>query len=122
MGDDYIQEMQPSKQLPAVIYINMSLVTLNSIDTMDMKFRADINVRLRWYDDRIHFRDLNDNPALNRVGEGDLDGLWVPRLSFVNALGPYLTIFDELSSVMLVKETAPLEEDFSSAKEGENLH
>jgi len=41
------------------------------------------------YDHRIDFRDLNDITSLNSLSESDRSGIWIPMLTFVNALGPF---------------------------------
>ena len=41
----------------------------------------------------------------------------MPRLSFVNALGPFQTEVDPLLSGELIRETEPLAEDYSTATE-----
>ena len=49
------------------------------------------------YDRRLLFKDLNENSILNGVNTGELLTLWTPELQFLNALGPYQTIVDDLN-------------------------
>ena len=64
-------------------------------------------------------RDLNNFTALNGLSREDMDEIWFPQLSFVNALGPYQTTVDELTTGVLVREDeVPLDEDLSAATEG----
>ena len=73
----------------------------------------------RWYDLRIDFRDLNNISSLNSMNEKDRSVIWVPKLGFVNALGPFQTVVDDLVTGLLVREDeAPLSEDISLPIEG----
>ena len=73
----------------------------------------------RWYALRIDFRDLNNISSLNSMNEKDRSVIWVPKLGFVNALGPFQTVVDDLVTGLLVREDeAPLSEDISLPIEG----
>ncbi len=52
------------------------------------------------------------------MSEKDQGTIWVPRLAFVNALGPYQTTVDDLTTGVLIREDDPLAEDYSMAIEG----
>ena len=68
---------------------------------------------------RIEYRDLNNITSLNSLSDEDLIRVWSPKLSFVNALGPYQTMVDELTSGQLIREDeSPLAEDYTMATEG----
>ena len=58
-------------------------------------------------------RDLNNFTSLNTLSEKDLASIWSPHLAFVNALGPYQTEVDSLTTGVLVREDGPLEEDLT---------
>lgn len=74
----------------------------------------------RWYDLRIDFRDLNNITSLNSLNENDRSVIWVPKLGFTNALGPFQTVVDDLVTGLLVREDeVPLPEDISMSIEGE---
>ncbi len=67
---------------------------------------------------RIDFRDLNNVTSLNSLGVKDAQAIWSPRLGFTNALGPYQTTVDELTTGVLVRESDPLPEDVTLSTEG----
>ncbi len=119
-GKIYAEELQPRDQVgsPLIVYMNVSILALPAIDTMNLKFTADFYLNMRWYDLRIDLRDLNENSALNPLNENDLKSLWTPQLSFLNALGPVQTEVDYLVSGKLIRETDSLPEDYSTAMEG----
>ena len=70
------------------------------------------------YDARIDFRDLNNVTSLNVLDPNSKELIWYPRLGFTNALGPFQTKVDELTTGVLVREDNPLEEDVTLAIEG----
>ena len=72
---------------PLYIYLNVSILALPSIRTVDLQFTADYFINMRWYDHRLAFKDLNDKAVLNGVNTLDLVRIWSPALKFLNALG-----------------------------------
>ena len=73
----------------------------------------------RWYDLRIDFRDLNNISSLNSMNDNDRSVIWVPKLGFVNALGPFQTVVDDLVTGLLIREDeTPLSEEISLPIEG----
>ncbi len=120
MGKNYAPELQPrdNKGTPLPVYVNVSVLAIPAIDTVNLKYTADFFLSLRWYDLRLDLRDLNDVSTLNSLGPRDLESIWNPSLAFVNALGPFQTEIDSLVDGELIREAEPLDEDFSTAIEG----
>ena len=120
LGSDYAQELVPRDKSgsPTVVYMNISILALPSIEVMNLKFTVDFYLNLRWNDFRINFLDLNTNTILNSLSLKDLDSIWVPKLGFTNALGPYQTIVDNVAHSVLIREDDPLPEDYSLYNEG----
>ena len=75
-------------------------------------------MNLKWYDLRLDFRDLNTITSLNTLSRTDRDAIWTPKLGFSNALGPFQTEMDELTSGVLIREGNPKREDVTLAIEG----
>ena len=125
LGADYQKELMPRtvemRDEPVVVYINVSILTLRSIDTAQMQFTADFFLSLRWHDLRVVLQDLSSIALLNTLSEGIVSNLWKPQLTFLNALGPYQTVYDEKVSAMVIKENEPLPEDMSRSKEGQQI-
>ncbi|XP_023348145.1 uncharacterized protein LOC111716869 [Eurytemora carolleeae] len=96
---------------PVPVYINISILAYPDIDTMGLKFTSDYYINLRWYDGRLSFKDLNDNSILNNVQLEALITMWSPQLAFLNALGPFQTVVDDLSVCTIVLEKAPTFDD-----------
>lgn len=103
---------------PCIVYMNASVLAFPFIETVNLKFTADFFLNLRWYDLRIDFRDLNNVTSLNSLSYTDSEVIWSPRLGFTNALGPFQTVVDRLTSGVLVREDNPLPEDITLSTEG----
>merc|ERR1719206_1706395 len=99
------------------VYLNISILALPRIDTIHLQFTADYYVNLRWYDGRLVFKDLNSNSLLNGVQTSALRHLWTPQLAFVNALGPYQTVVDDISVCTIVLEENPTNNDLTNSLE-----
>ncbi len=69
VGDNYAKELAPPSSLdngdskekadveqPLVVRINVSIQSLPSIDTVNLKFTADFFLSLRWHDARLEFK------------------------------------------------------------------
>ena len=69
------------------------------------------------YDGRLVFKDLNSNSLLNGVQTSALRHLWTPQLAFVNALGPYQTVVDDISVCTIVLEENPTNNDLTNSLE-----
>ena len=115
-GSELIPRDDPKK--PCLVHMNVSVLAFPEIDTVHLKFTADVYLRLRWYDFRIAFKDLNDVTTLNSLSRQDRDAIWSPKLDFLNALGPYQTVRDDLTSGVLVRQGNPLPEDTRYSTEG----
>ena len=79
------------------------------------------NINLKWfyrYDLRIDYRDLNNVTSLNVLDSMDKGKIWYPKLGFTNALGPFQTQMDDLTSGVLIREGDPIKEDVTLAIEG----
>jgi hypothetical protein len=98
--------------------MNVSVLAFPSIQTVSLKFTSDFFLNLRWYDLRIDYQDLNNVTSLNSLSPHDISEIWTPRLGFTNALGPFQTEVDRLTTGVLIREGRPLKEDITLATEG----
>ena len=115
-GKHYAKNILPVSLEPCIVYINVSILTFPSISTKDVKFTADFNLNLRWHDLRLYIWDLDHNFILNRLSKDDEEAIWMPKISFINSLGP-VTSVGSLTGVS-IRENNPLKEDISRATEG----
>ena len=120
MGEDYGKELVPRSQngSPVLVYLNVSVLAFPTIDTSTLSFTADFFLNLRWRDLRLEFQDLNNVTTLNILSAQDKAEIWAPQLAFTNALGPFQTEVDALTSGVLIREGPPLAEDIGLETEG----
>ncbi len=90
-----------------------------SVDTVGMTFNVNFVLGLGWTDIRLNMQNLNNDPSQNRLGHDKLMALWVPQLSFSNALGSLQTVVDEMTTAVIVrKQEKPNNDRFTSPFEG----
>ena len=73
---------------------------------------------MRWQDLRLTLKDLNEISSLNTLDPSEFKNIWVPKLNFANALGPFQTEVDHLLSGEIIRESGSVSEDYSTATEG----
>ena len=119
--DDYIKEMVPVSKTrePCIAYINISINNFPEISTKNIRITADFEIKLRWYDLRLKFLNLDHDFVKNRITEKDMETIWKPKLAFTNSLSSENPIGPMLG--MLIREGNPLKEDISLATEGKYL-
>ena len=117
-GNHYAKNMLPVSYNfePLIVYINISVFTFPLISTKYAKFTADFHLNLRWHDLRLDLWDLDHNFNLNRLSGGDEEDIWMPKLSFINALGSVVSVGSQTG--IAIRENDPLKEDISQATEG----
>ena len=121
---NYGKELIPNEdpKVPLIVYLNVSVLAFPEIKTTELTFTSDYFLNLRWYDPRLEFQDLNNLTALNILSSKHKSQIWTPQLTFTNALGPFQTEVDKLTSGVLIREAPPLTEDISLATEGNSHH
>ncbi len=132
LKDNYNRAVAPlAKNNATFIYVNVSVIALTLIgiakreltmlhstcslpfsDTYNLKFTADFYFRMRWYDNRLDFYNLNDAHSLNVLNKEDLENIWTPAMTFANALGPTSVIVDDKSVAVVVMEGHPVKEKY----------
>ena len=103
---------------PLIVYMNVSVLAFPSIETMKLSFTSDFFLNLRWYDLRVSLQDLNVVTTLNILSTSDKSEIWTPKLAFTNALGPFETEVDSLTTGVLIREGQALDEDITLETEG----
>lgn len=90
----YLKDVPPLGREPGVkpmeVLVSAYVVSIINVDTMDLKFTLDFTITTEWYDDRLQFRDLNENHVLNSVAKEDIKEMWTPLIVFSNAMGNIL--------------------------------
>ncbi|XP_068220245.1 uncharacterized protein [Palaemon carinicauda] len=90
-----------ANSLPILFYIN--IISFPSIETEDLTFMTTLELKLRWKDTRLKYRNLKDDRSLNVLSQSSVAGIWKPRVFFSNAQGNVFTNFDEGSRIECVR-------------------
>ena len=78
------------------VTLMVNIKSFPEIDAIKLSFTMNFNLRMMWSDHRLIMNDLNTLKSMsNVISDEDLKALWMPVLSFSNALGPYQTKLDE---------------------------
>ena len=97
-GEGYIKGIVPKETVdtPRNIILMVKIKSFPEINAIKLSFTMNFNLRMMWSDHRLVMNDLNTlNSMSNVINEEDLKRLWMPVLSFSNALGPFQTKLDE---------------------------
>lgn len=104
---------------PVNIYINASVMSLPSINTNDLRFTVDFYLKLRWKDERVNYQDLNNRTTQNQLTLSERNALWVPKLTFINAMTQFETGVDKSTTGTVVRLGKPGKGiDMTLAREG----
>ena len=104
---------------PVNIYINASVMSLPSINTNDLRFTVDFYLKLRWKDERVNYQDLNNRTTQNQLTLSERNALWVPKLTFINAMTQFETGVDKSTTGRVVRLGKPgVGIDMTLAREG----
>ena len=104
---------------PVNIYINASVMSLPSINTNDLRFTVDFYLKLRWKDERVNYQDLNNRTTQNQLTLSERNALWVPKLTFINAMTQFETGVDKSTTGTVVRLGKPEKGiDMTLAREG----
>ena len=104
---------------PVNIYIKASVMSLPSINTNDLRFTVDFYLKLRWKDERVNYQDLNNRTTQNQLTLSERNALWVPKLTFINAMTQFETGVDKSTTGTVVRLGKPGKGiDMTLAREG----
>ncbi|XP_047494212.1 uncharacterized protein LOC125042554 [Penaeus chinensis] len=99
------------------VLVRVYVVTLTSINTVNMEFTADFILQMRWYDARLFFENLKDETDLNALTQTEKKSIWVPTLSFKSARGNRRSLLDEETKVYVLKRGQPIPSDMTFVHE-----
>ena len=106
------------KTQPLPVFVNFTIIAFPKIETVALRFTTDIYIKLRWYDQRLSYRDLNFVSSLNALSLQAKRNIWYPQVAFMNSLGQFSTSVDRATVGLLIRETDQLPEDITKNKEG----
>ncbi|MPC50328.1 hypothetical protein E2C01_044156 [Portunus trituberculatus] len=116
--EDYIREVPPAKRGtdPAWVNFHIIILSMQPLDTNNMKITIDIRLILRWWDPRLDMESLNYADSLNFIHEDDI---WRPDLLFQDVVGTEAVTVLQWETFVAVMESKPLPDDITRVREGE---
>ncbi|XP_066957582.1 uncharacterized protein [Macrobrachium rosenbergii] len=117
--DDYIREVPPARidSEPARIFLFVSIMSIQPIDTLGMKMTFDANVTLMWRDNRLDMLSLNYAETLNVIRSGER--IWQPDFLFEDYTGSEADTILRWQTFVAVMHSGPLPDDVTRVKEDE---
>jgi len=104
--NSYRKENPPmnSSRIPTPVFVNMAIIQVGSFEEIEMTFKVNFIIRIKWYDNRLTFNNLKDETdGENNLGEVMRDNIWIPRLVFCNSLSEIRISNDDFSSLEVLR-------------------
>ena len=113
----YRKRMPPiSRSKKVHISVSITVKSFTNIDELAMAFKADLNIKLQWRDERIKFKNLAENG--NFLSHDKQDEIWIPRVYFSNTEGNVPIANGDSMEVMVFRQGLPEKYDKSELNEG----
>ena len=106
-ADGYRTSLAPRTDGGVKLFVNVSINTFPTISTEELQFIANFELSLRWEDQRLTYKNLNNFTNLNKIELDDIDRMWKPSVDFKNAVEPKTTEVDSKTSMFIHKEHGP---------------
>ena len=94
----------PSEKVgePLPIYFTINILTFPNIKTQELIFEAAFQLKLKWRDLRLNFKNLKNDQTLNELELKNVT--WSPSIFFKNAFGNMFTNLDKGSKIHCIPE------------------
>ena len=116
ISENYISTLPPSSNVPneaLKISIEVKLLRITNIDSLQSQITTDSIFILRWYDKRITYKSLQKHLDLNIINPNQI---WKPQISVENALMSHYK--EEGEKIRVRKLSKPMKDDPREAKAG----
>ena len=100
---------------PAWIHFHITILSIQPLDTQDMKLTIDLSLTLRWRDPRLDMESLNYAETLNVIHE---ENIWRPELLFQDLTGTEANTRLQWETFVVVMESGPEPDDITRFREG----
>ncbi|XP_042237656.1 uncharacterized protein LOC121876535 [Homarus americanus] len=116
---DYIKEVPPARvgTEPARIHINVTILSMQPIDTRNMKLTFDLSLDLIWRDPRLDMESLNYAETLNVIH--DEENIWRPEIIFQDVTGTEAETKLQWETFVAVMQSGPDPDDITRVREDE---
>lgn len=100
---------------PAWIHLNVTILSMQPLDTLGMKLTLDMSLIMHWRDPRLDMESLNYAETLNVIHE---DNIWRPMLLFQDLTGTEAETKLQWETFVAVLESQPEPDDITRVREG----
>ncbi|XP_045611201.2 LOW QUALITY PROTEIN: uncharacterized protein [Procambarus clarkii] len=116
---DYIKEVPPARKgtEPARIHMKLTILSLQPIDTANMKLTLDLSIELMWRDPRLKMESLNLAETLNVIY--DEENIWRPELLFQDVTWTEAETRLQWETFVVVMESGAEPDDITRVREDE---
>ncbi|KAK7084793.1 hypothetical protein SK128_007055 [Halocaridina rubra] len=80
--DRLIPPSRPDGSQPVKVYLFINLLSIRQVDLTNFQFVCEMEIQLRWFDDRLRYHHLNFAETLNAVND-EKNMPWIPKLEFL---------------------------------------
>lgn len=80
--DELHPPSRPDRSQPIKVYLHINIMSVRKIDLSNFQFACEVEIQLRWIDDRLLFHHLNFAETLNII-DGHDNMPWVPTLEYL---------------------------------------
>lgn len=100
---------------PAWINVEVTILSIQPINTKDMKLIMDLSVSLMWQDPRLDMESLNYAETLNVIHD---ENIWRPELLFQDMTGTKADTRLQWETFVVVMQSGPDPDDITRVREG----
>ncbi|KAK7084795.1 hypothetical protein SK128_007057 [Halocaridina rubra] len=118
--DGLIPPSRPDRSQPIKVYLYITLLSVRKIDLTNFRFVCELEVQLRWIDDRLIYHHLNFAETLNVVNNEDLMP-WIPKMEFLGDGDTSSLIETRRSSLRIRRYSNPLPDNDENIYEGKSI-
>ena len=68
------------------IEVSVNLLKILKIDDVESTFSCQINLLLSWFDERLNFNNLKEDPNYNTLSDEERNNNWTPKIIFSNTI------------------------------------
>ena len=72
------------------LLISMTVHNIIDIDELHMSYTVDIEIKVKWFDSRLTFRNLKPKKDENQLNKSEIDSIWTPKLFLGNSTMVYM--------------------------------
>ena len=88
LGKGYDKKYASVKNIP--IFINMKVYDILEVDELRMSYTVRFQIKLKWYDSRINFRNLKSSNYENQLDILEIEKIWTPKLYISQSSNAYI--------------------------------